>query len=77
MGMLIDGKWQSDTDRFMQDGKFLREQSQMPTDITSETLARLNQTPSNFVLIASSSCPWSHGAVLAYVLKGWADRMQL
>lgn len=77
MGMLIDGKWQNETDRFMQDGKFLREQSQMPTDISYDTLTRLCQNPSDFVLIASSSCPWSHGAVLAYVLKGWASKMPL
>lgn len=77
MGMLIDGKWDDSTDRFMQDGKFLREQSQMPTDITGDTLARLCETPSDFVLVASSSCPWSHGAVLAYVLKGWATQMPL
>jgi glutathionyl-hydroquinone reductase len=77
MGMLIDGRWQNDTDRFMQNGKFRREQSQMPTDNTSETLNRISQYPSKFVLIASSSCPWSHGAVLAHVLKGWAQHMPL
>ncbi|MBV1926056.1 MAG: glutathione S-transferase C-terminal domain-containing protein [Rhodobacteraceae bacterium] len=75
--MLIDGKWQNDTDRFVQDGKFLREQSQMPTDISTETLNRLCENPSDFALVASSSCPWSHGAVLAYTLKGWAQQMPL
>lgn len=75
MGMLIDGVWEDAADRFMQDGKFLREQSEMPTKITGDTLAALLATPSDFVLIASSSCPWSHGAVLALVLKGWAEHL--
>lgn len=75
--MLIDGKWDNSANQFMRDGKFLREQSQMPTDITSDTMNRLCNTPSDFVLVASSSCPWSHGATLAYVLKGWAAQMPL
>ncbi|MBL4768518.1 MAG: glutathione S-transferase C-terminal domain-containing protein [Rhodobacteraceae bacterium] len=77
MGMLIDGKWNDSTDRFMQGGKFLREQSQMPTDINGDTQTRLCDSPTDFVLVASSSCPWSHGATLAYVLKGWANLMPL
>lgn len=77
MGMLINGVWDGSTDRFMQDGKFLREQSQMLTDITGDTLVRLCENPADFVLVASSSCPWSHGAVLAYVLKGWVGQMPL
>lgn len=77
MGMLVDGVWDETSDRFMQDGKFLREQSEMPTKISGDTLDALLTNPSDFVLIASSSCPWSHGTVLARTLKGWAEHLPL
>lgn len=75
--MLIDGRWQEDADRTMQNGAYRREASALPSRLGQEVLAALAQTPERFVLVASSSCPWSHGAMLAWQLKGFADRMPL
>mgnify|MGYP001792713240 CR=1 FL=1 len=75
--MLIDGRWHSDADRSMQDGTYRREPSALPSTFDDATLRALSQTPGRFVLVASSSCPWSHGAVLAWHFKGLADRITL
>lgn len=77
MGMLIDGIWESDTDRFMQNGTFQREPSLLPDGLSDAVLARLQSNPEVFVLVASASCPWSHGAVLAAILKGFDGRLEM
>lgn len=75
--MLIDGRWHEDADRTMQNGAYRREASALPSRLGQEVLAALTQTPERFVLVASSSCPWSHGAMLAWQLKGFDERMPL
>jgi putative glutathione S-transferase len=77
MGMLIDGRWHTDADRTMQNGAYRREPSALPSRLGQEVMTALTQTAERFVLVASSSCPWSHGAMLAWQLKGFADRMPL
>jgi putative glutathione S-transferase len=77
MGMLIDGRWRDDADRTMQNGAYRGETSALPSRLEPEVLAAIKQTPERFVLVVSSSCPWSHGAMLAWQLKGYADRMPL
>lgn len=77
MGMLIDGQWEADTDRFMQDGTFQREPSALSSDLSDTALNRLRDTPEAFILVASASCPWSHGAVLASIFKGFSGRLPI
>lgn len=77
MGMLIDGVWHDDADRSMQDGTYRREASPLTSQLDDGVLARLAESPEDFVLVASMSCPWSHGAVLARLLKGFGETMGL
>lgn len=70
MGMLIDGKWDNDADRTMVGGAYRREESGLPTRLNDDTLRDIKVDPQRFVLIASASCPWSHGAVITLVLCG-------
>lgn len=77
MGMLIDGVWHDDADRSMQDGTYRREASPLTSQLDDGVLARLAESPEHFVLVASMSCPWSHGAVLARLLKGFGETMGL
>ena len=77
MGMLIDGIWQEDADRSMVGGTYRREASALPTDLGAERLALLTSAQGRFYLIASASCPWSHGAVLALTLSGLGDRIAI
>ncbi|MEP0519626.1 MAG: glutathione S-transferase C-terminal domain-containing protein [Hyphomicrobiales bacterium] len=77
MGMLIDGKWDEAADRSMVSGRYRREQSALPTSIDAEVLNDANMAKSRFFLIASASCPWSHGAVIALVLSGLRDIIEI
>lgn len=77
MGMLIEGKWHGDADRSMVDGKYRREQSALPTTLAADILDQMSETEGRFFLIASASCPWSHGAVIALVLAQMRDRIDI
>ena len=77
MGMLIDGRWHDDADRSMHEEAYRREASALPSHLDDAVLDCLSDTPDRFVLLASSSCPWSHGALLAWHLKGFAGWMPL
>jgi len=77
MGMLIDGRWHDDADHSMQDGAYRRELSALPSRLDAAVVDELRETPERFVLVVSFSCPWSHAAVLAWQLKGFAKRRPL
>ncbi len=77
MGMLIEGIWDGAADRSMQDGAYRREASALPGLIDARVLDSLQADPSRYVLVASSSCPWSHATVLARLFKGFAGRLPL
>ncbi|MEM6461336.1 MAG: glutathione S-transferase C-terminal domain-containing protein [Pseudomonadota bacterium] len=73
MGMLIDGKWNDAADQSMVDGTYRRQASALASQIDDAVLSALRSEPERFVLVASDSCPWSHGTVIASVLCGFAD----
>jgi len=78
MGMLIDGIWDGDVDFSMQNGTFRRETSQMPNSFDDdEVLAAFVGQPENFMLVASSSCPWSHATILARNLRNLQNSLAL
>lgn len=68
MGMLIDGVWCAEADRYMQDGAFVRESSKLSDPAPSE-IARHLSGDGRTVLVASLSCPWSHRTTLVRALK--------
>ncbi len=77
MGMLIDGKWEPTADQSMVSGKYRREQSALPTSIEANFLNEAGNTKGRFFLIASASCPWSHGAVVTLILAGLEDIIEI
>lgn len=77
MGMLIDGKWDNDADRSMLSGTYRREASALASMIDADVLLALQREPGRFNLIASSSCPWSHSAVIALVLSKLSDNVPI
>lgn len=77
MGMLINGKWDESADHSMVSGAYRREQSALPTSISSAVLKLMSEEHNRFYLIASASCPWSHGAVIALVLSGMPNTIQI
>ncbi|MGO1120307.1 glutathione S-transferase C-terminal domain-containing protein [Rhodovibrionaceae bacterium A322] len=70
MGMLIEGRWQADVDRFMKKGAFVRETSPFEQHLTAADILAVSSQPERFVLVASYSCPWSHRILLMRKLKG-------
>ena len=70
MGMLINGQWSSDIDRFMQDGAFVRESSGFDLDPSFCLTASGSLLSGRYLLIASLSCPWSHRVLLVRALLG-------
>ncbi|MFA3917054.1 glutathione S-transferase C-terminal domain-containing protein [Ruegeria hyattellae] len=77
MGMLVDGKWEEVADQSMVSGTYRREPSKLPTSIDADVLKQLTDAHDRFFLIASASCPWSHGAVLALTLAELTDSIEI
>ena len=70
MGMVIEGSWVSEADRFIEEGAFVREISAFDRDPDVEDIRALSAEPGRFRLIASRSCPWSHRTLLVRAVKG-------
>lgn len=70
MGMMINGEWSPNTDRFLQDGAFVRESSGFDNDPSFPPSASGPLPPDRYILVASMSCPWSHRVLLARTLLG-------
>lgn len=70
MGMLIDGRWVDEAERFIDDGAFVRETSSFDVDLGVESMGALDAEPGRFRLIVSRSCPWSHQTLLVRAAKG-------
>ena len=68
MGMLIDGMWCAEADRYMQEGTFEREPSRLPDPAPSEIAQHLSGG-TRITLVTSLSCPWSHRTTLVRALK--------
>lgn len=77
MGMLIDGKWEDEADRSMVSGTYRREASALPDALDAEVLKDLGVVRDRFLLVASASCPWSHGAVIALTLAGLTETIPI
>lgn len=77
MGMLIDGKWVGDADQSMKSGAYRREVSNLPSVLDADTLTQLANQRGRFFLVASASCPWSHGAVIALTLAELGDAIEV
>ncbi len=70
MGMLIEGRWVSKADRFIEKGAFVRETSTFGLDLDVGDIRAIAAEPGRFRLIASRSCPWSHRTLLVRAVKG-------
>ncbi|WP_339764553.1 glutathione S-transferase C-terminal domain-containing protein [uncultured Hoeflea sp.] len=68
MGMVIDGTWTED-ENIIQNGSFIREPSTFSDPVALKPAAPTS-TPPRYWLIASKSCPWSHGATIVRALHG-------
>ena len=53
MGMLIEGRWVDEAERFINDGAFVRETSTFDVDLAVESMCALDAEPGRFRLIVS------------------------
>ncbi len=69
MGMIINGHWCHSSDKDFESGAPTRRAVKFNGPIPRDVIQRLKTTPSDFVLVASKSCPWSHRVTLTLTLR--------
>lgn len=77
MGMLIEGRWDDEADRTMVDGRYVRAGSTFDGPIDAAVIDAIAAGAGRHVLVASSSCPWSHRTTLVRAVLGLTDRLPL
>jgi glutathionyl-hydroquinone reductase len=84
MGMLIDGRWESDDDKLVDDdGRLQRPQSAFRNWITADGSAGpsgeggFRAEPGRYHLYIARACPWAHRTTIFRELKGLQDAIGL
>jgi putative glutathione S-transferase len=75
MGMLIDGKWIDDDEKFRnpQGGAFVRPASAFRDRITADGSSGFKAEPGRYHLFIAPSCPWAHRTQIVRRLKKLDD----
>ncbi len=75
MGMLIDGKWIDDDEKYRnpQGGAFVRPASSFRDRITADGSSGFRAEPGRYHLFIAPSCPWAHRTQIVRRLKGLED----
>lgn len=75
MGMLVDGEWLDDDERYRrsQDGAFVRPESAFRDLVTADGSSGFPAAPRRYHLYASFACPWAHRALVLRAVKGLED----
>jgi putative glutathione S-transferase len=69
MGMLIDGKWQTDDSANRTAPKFQRQDASFRNQITADGSSGFPAAPNRYHLYVSLACPWAHRAIIVRRLK--------
>lgn len=77
MGFMIDGRWVDDDDWSSDTGEFIRSGSTLDNPLTDTVKSEIAGGGGRFVLVASRSCPWSHGPIIVRTLKGLEENLPL
>ena len=75
MGMVIDGKWIDDDEKFRNPdgGAFVRPQSAFRDRVTADGSSGFKAEPGRYHLFLAPNCPWAHRTQLVRRLKGLED----
>lgn len=75
MGMVIDGKWIDDDEKFRnpEGGAFVRAESVFRDRITADGSSGFKAEPGRYHLFLSPNCPWAHRTQIFRRLKGLED----
>ncbi len=71
MGMLLDGKWTNDDEkfRFGKSGTFERTESVFRKQVTADGSSGFKAEPGRYHLLVAWSCPWAHRTAIFRKLK--------
>ena len=75
MGMIVNGQWCPAIDKEFEAGDYARRTVKFNGPIPKEVIQRMKSAPTDFVLIASNSCPWSHRVTITLNQKQLTDRI--
>ena len=72
MGMLIEGQWIDDDEKYrnLTSGKFVRPESSWRDTITADGSSGFKAEPDRYHLFLAPSCPWAHRTQIIRRLKG-------
>ena len=75
MGMLIDGKWIDDDEKYRNPtgGAFVRPQSAFRDRVTADGSSGFKAEPGRYHLFLAPNCPWAHRTQIVRRLKGLED----
>ena len=79
MGMVIDGKWIDDDEKFRNPtgGAFVRAESVWRDAITADGSSGFKAEPGRYHLFLAPSCPWAHRTQIIRRLKGLEDTISI
>jgi glutathionyl-hydroquinone reductase len=78
MGMLVDGKWQTDDVRYTDtSGRFVRRETTFRHWITADGRSGFPAEAGRYHLYVSLACPWAHRTLIMRALKGLEDAISL
>ena len=75
MGMVIDGKWIDDDEKYRNPtgGAFVRAESVWRGSVTADGSSGFKAEPGRYHLFLAPSCPWAHRTQIIRRLKGLED----
>ncbi len=75
MGMLVEGKWIDDDEKYRNPtgGAFVRPQSSWRSFVTADGSTNFKAEPGRYHLFLAPSCPWAHRARIVIRLKQLED----
>jgi putative glutathione S-transferase len=75
MGMLIEGKWIDDDEKYRNPtgGAFVRPQSSWRNSVTADGSSGFKAEPGRYHLFLAPSCPWAHRARIVMRIKQLED----
>lgn len=78
MGMLVEGKWQTDDVRYTDaSGRFVRRDTTFRRWITADGSSGFPAEAGRYHLYVSLACPWAHRTLILRSLKGLEDAISL
>jgi putative glutathione S-transferase len=78
MGMLVEGKWQTDEVRYTDgSGRFVRRDTTFRQWVTADGSSGFPAEAGRYHLYVSLACPWAHRTLILRALKGLEDAISL